>query len=177
MADDKTGDAEGGEVKKSSKLKLIIIIVVGLLVIGGAGAGAAFYFLTADKSDAEAVAATPVDEGPKEAVYTKVRTREGKPMFVVTLQPEGDERPHYMQAYVEVKSRDQAVADALTLHMPLIVSRMNNLFASQRFSELKSVEGKSLLRARATEVVQEVMMEKLGKPGVETVLFTNFVMQ
>ena len=98
-------------------------------------------------------------------------------MFVVTLQAEGDGRQHYMQAYVEVKSRDQQVADAATLHMPLIVSRLNNLFATQRFSELKSVEGKSLLRARATELVQEIMMEKLGKPGIETVLFTNFVMQ
>lgn len=176
MADDKNDDAENGEGKKSSKLKLILFIVLGLVIVGGGGAGAAFYFLSGDQSQGE-VAEEVEEPGSKTAIYTKVRTKEGKPMFVVTLQPEGDERPHYMQAYVELKSRDQAVADALTLHMPLVVSRINNLFATQRFSELKSVEGKSLLRARATELVQEIMMEKLGKPGVETVLFTNFVMQ
>lgn len=176
MADGKNDDAENGEAKKSSKLKLILFIVLGLVIVGGGGAGAAFYFLSGNQSQDEVV--EEVDEpGSKVAIYTKVRTKEGKPMFVVTLQPEGDERPHYMQAYVELKSRDQAVADALTLHMPLVVSRINNLFATQRFSELKSVEGKSLLRARATELVQEIMLEKLGKPGVETVLFTNFVMQ
>lgn len=176
MADDKKDDAENGEGKKSSKLKLILFIVLGLVIVGGGGAGAAFYFLSDDSSQEEAVAQAE-EPGSKVAIYTKVRTKEGKPMFVVTLQPEGDERPHYMQAYVELKSRDQVVADTLTLHMPLVVSRVNNLFATQRFSELKSVEGKSLLRARATELVQEIMLEKLGKPGVETVLFTNFVMQ
>jgi len=176
VADGKNDDAENGEAKKSSKLKLILFIVLGLVIVGGGGAGAAFFFLSGNQSQDEVV--EEVDEpGSKVAIYTKVRTKEGKPMFVVTLQPEGDERPHYMQAYVELKSRDQAVADALTLHMPLVVSRINNLFATQRFSELKSVEGKSLLRARATELVQEIMLEKLGKPGVETVLFTNFVMQ
>lgn len=176
MADGKNDDAENGEAKKSSKLKLILFIVLGLVIVGGGGAGAAFYFLSGNQSQEE-VAEEVEEPGSKVAIYTKVRTKEGKPMFVVTLQPEGDERPHYMQAYVELKSRDQAVADALTLHMPLVVSRINNLFATQRFSELKSVEGKSLLRARATELVQEIMLEKLGKPGVETVLFTNFVMQ
>jgi len=175
VAEDKTEAAEG-EGKKSSKMKMIIFIVLGLLVVGGGGAGAAFFFLAGDKAE-DTVEIEKEDTTRKEAVYTKVRTKEGKPMFVVTLQPEGDERPHYMQAYVELKSRDQLVADTLTLHMPLIVSRLNNLFATQRFSELKSVEGKSLLRARATELVQEIMVEKLGKPGVETVLFTNFVMQ
>lgn len=176
MADDKNEEAEGGEEKKSSKLKLILFIVIGVLVVGGGGAGAAFFFLSGDKSE-ETVVEQPAEVERKEAIYTKVRTKEGKPMFVVTLQPEGDERPHYMQAYVEVKSRDQLVADTVTLHMPLIVSRLNNLFATQRFSELRSVEGKSLLRARSTELVQEIMLEKIGKPGVETVLFTNFVMQ
>lgn len=151
MADGKNDDAENGEAKKSSKLKLILFIVLGLVIVGGGGAGAAFFFLSGNQSQDEVV--EEVDEpGSKVAIYTKVRTKEGKPMFVVTLQPEGDERPHYMQAYVELKSRDQAVADALTLHMPLVVSRINNLFATQRFSELKSVEGKSLLRARGNRV-------------------------
>lgn len=174
MAEQPKDDAENPEGKKKSKLKLIILIVVGLLVVGGGGAGAAFFFLSGSDS---AETAEPVAKGPQPAIYTKIRTTGGKPMFVVTLQDEGGKRGHYLQTYVEAKSRDQAVADALALHMPLVVARLNNLFATQRFSELRTLEGKQLLRAKSTELLQEILMEKLGKPGIETILFTNFVMQ
>lgn len=173
MADEQNGEETAG--KKGSKLKLIIIALVALLIVGGGGGAAAYFLLGGEgSSPAAEEAAEPVRQ---KAIYTKVRTMEGKPMFVVTLQSEGDGQPHYMQAYVEAKSRDQQVVDALTLHMPLVVSRLNNLFATQKFSELRTVEGKQKLRRQATELVREIMMEKIGKPGVETILFTNFVMQ
>lgn len=167
------GEEEGG--KKSSKLKLIIIGVLALIIVGGGGAAAALFFLGGDDSAAQEEAA-PVEPVRAEAIYTKVRTMEGKPMFVVTLQSQ-DKRPHYMQLYVEAKSRDQAVADALKLHMPLIVSRLNNLFTTQEFRALQTIEGKEALRDSATDLVREIMQEKIGKPGVETILFTNMVMQ
>lgn len=168
------GTEEGGE-KKSSKLKWIIIAVVALVIVGGGGAAAALFLLGGDEAAPaeEAAAAEPVRA---EAIYTKVRTMGGKPMFVVTLQSQ-DKRPHYMQLYVEAKSRDQAVADAMTLHMPLIVSRLNNLYSTQDFRELQSLEGKLALQDSSTDLVREIMQEKIGKPGVETILFTNMVMQ
>ncbi|WP_415886917.1 flagellar basal body-associated FliL family protein [Neptuniibacter sp. QD29_5] len=173
MAEEQETGAESGE-KKSSKLKLIIIAVLALVVVGGGGAAAALFFLGGDEEPAEeAASAEPVRA---EAIYTKVRTMGGKPMFVVTLQS-NDNRPHYMQLYVEAKSRDQAVADALTLHMPLIVSRLNNLYSTQEFRVLQTVEGKEALLESSTDLVREIMQEKIGKPGVETILFTNMVMQ
>ncbi|WP_415906445.1 flagellar basal body-associated FliL family protein [Neptuniibacter sp. QD72_48] len=174
MAEEQETDAEGGE-KKSSKLKLIIIAVLALVVVGGGGAAAALFFLGGDSESASEEAA-PAEPVRAEAIYTKVRTMGGKPMFVVTLQS-NDNRPHYMQLYVEAKSRDQAVADALTLHMPLIVSRLNNLYSTQEFRTLQTVEGKEALLESSTELVREIMQEKIGKPGVETILFTNMVMQ
>jgi flagellar FliL protein len=175
MADDQAPAAEEGSEKKSSKLKWIIIGIVALLIVGGGGAAATF-FLLSDDSATEAEEAAPAEPVRAEAIYTKVRTMEGKPMFVVTLQSQ-DKRPHYMQLYVEAKSRDQAVADALKLHMPLVVSRLNNLFSTQDFRVLQSLEGKQNLRDNATDLVREIMQEKIGKPGVETILFTNLVMQ
>jgi flagellar FliL protein len=163
-----TDVAEGGKSKK----KLIILIVIGALLVAALGAGAAF-FLLGGQSDEEAVPAEPVR---KEAIYSKVRTLEGKPSFVATLQS-SDGKRHYLQAFVEAKSRDQDVVDALTLHMPLIVARMNNLFAQQSFEELQTIEGKERLRKASTELVQNILQEKIGKPGVEMILFTNFVMQ
>lgn len=173
MAEEQEAGAEGGE-KKSSKLKLIIIAVLAL-VVGGGGAAAALFFLGGDNEPA-AEEAAPAEPVRAEAIYTKVRTMGGKPMFVVTLQS-SDNRPHYMQLYVEAKSRDQAVADALTLHMPLVVSRLNNLYSTQDFRTLQTVEGKEALLQSSTDLVREIMQEKIGKPGVETILFTNMVMQ
>jgi len=160
--------AEGGKSKK----KLIIFIVVGALLVAALGAGAAF-FLLGGQSDETVAPAEPVR---KEAIYSKVRTLEGKPSFVATLQS-SDGKRHYLQTFVEAKSRDQDVVDALTLHMPLIVARMNNLFAKQSFEELQTIEGKERLRQASTELVQGILQEKIGKPGVEMILFTNFVMQ
>ena len=171
--------AEGQEQapeKKGSKKKLIIIIVAVLVILLGAGGGAAFFFMSGSDSAEEQAAAEPAAPVRMPPIYTKVRTLEGKPMFVVTLQS-SDGRTHYMQAYVEAMSRDQAVADALTLHMPLVVARLNTLFSTQKFEDLVAIEGKQDLRLKATELVQSIMQEKIGKPGVETILFTNFVMQ
>ncbi|WP_432697735.1 flagellar basal body-associated FliL family protein [Marinobacterium sp. YM272] len=169
MADE--AQAEDQAPKGSRKKLIIILALVGVLLVGGAGAAAFFVFGAADEAPAET--AEPVRE---DAIYTKVRTLEGKPMFVVTLQSEDGKR-HYMQAYVEAKSRSQTVVDALELHMPLIVARLNTLFSTQTFEHLMTIEGKQELRTQATELVQSIMQEKIGRPGVESILFTNLVMQ
>lgn len=185
MADDKDAAVEGEEGgKKKSKLKLIIIIVVALLVLGGGGAAAYFLLLAPDTTEeGEAESAEPVATAPverQEAIYTKVRSLEGRPMFVVPLRSQEalrDGRGHYMQVYVEAKSRDQAVADTLTLHMPVVVARLNRLFAQQEFETLQTKVGRDALRQASVDLVRDILMEKIGKPGVETILFTNFVMQ
>ncbi len=164
-------EVEGG---KSSRKKLIILLVLAAVVLLGGGATASYFLLSGESAGAaESVAAEPVHH---EAIYTKVRTLEGKPSFVVTLQSADDKR-HYLQAFVEVKSRSPVVEEALKLHMPLIVARLNALFSSQSFEDLQSIEGKKALRNEATALVQSIMQEKIGEPGVETLLFTNFVMQ
>ncbi|WP_286239960.1 flagellar basal body-associated FliL family protein [Neptuniibacter halophilus] len=175
MAEEQAQGGEDSGEKKSSKLKLIIIAVLALVIVGGGGAAAALFLMGGDEPAAEEAAA-PSEPVKADAIYTKVRTMGGKPMFVVTLQSQ-DNRSHYMQLYVEAKSRDQAVADALTLHMPLIVSRLNSLYSTQDFRTLQSMEGKLALRESSVDLVREIMQEKIGKPGVETILFTNMVMQ
>ncbi|MBV0934022.1 flagellar basal body-associated FliL family protein [Marinobacterium weihaiense] len=173
MAGNETAEETPADGKGSNKKLIIIIALVGVLMLGG-GAGLTYFLLApGEQAAAGATAAEPVQQ---DAVYTKVRTLEGKPSFVVTLQSEDNKR-HYLQAFVEAKSRSPEVDAALQLHMPLIVARLNALFSSQSFEELQGIEGKRALRAEATELVQSIMQEKIGQPGVETILFTNFVMQ
>lgn len=167
-------DNEAPEEGKGSKKKLIILIVLGAVLLLGGGAGAAYFFLM--PGEEEAVAEASAEPVQREAIYTKIRTLEGKPSFVATLQS-ADNKRHYMQAFVEAKSRDPLVDEALKKHMPLIVSRLNALFSTQNFEELQSIEGKKALRAEATAMVQSIMQDKMGQPGIETILFTNLVMQ
>ncbi len=163
-----------GESGKKSKKKLIILIALGVILLLGGGGGAAYFLLmTGDEAAPAETNAAPVR---MEAVYTKIRTLEGKPSFVATLQS-ADTKRHYMQVFVEAKSRDPLVDEALKKHMPLIVSRLNALFSSQNFEELQTIEAKQALRADATAMVQSIMQDKIGQPGIETVLFTNLVMQ
>jgi len=171
MADKEAADGEQGV--KGSKKKLIIILVAIIVLLLGGGGAAAFFLLSGGGNDGEA---QQVEVVKREAIYTKIRTLEGKPSFVVTLQSSDDKR-HYMQAFIEAKSRDPVVDEALKLHMPLIVARLNALFATQAFEELQTLEGKQALRTEATALVQSIVQEKIGQPGVETILFTNFVMQ
>lgn len=159
---------------KGSKKKLFIILGLAVLLLGGGAGAGAYFFLSGSGSDDAAAEAAPA--GKPDAIYTKLRTLEGKPMFVVTLQSEDGKR-HYMQTYVEALSRDQAVADALTLHMPVVVARLNSLFSTLQFETLMTAEGKQSMRLQAKETVQAIMQEKIGRPGIESVLFTNFVMQ
>ncbi len=169
MADDT--QTEGAEEAPKKSKKMLIIIIIALVVVL-LGAGTAFFFLTGSPDGEEELA----EEIIVPAVYTKIRTKNGRPMFVATLLSSRD-AAHYMQAFVVAKSRDPLVAPALDKHMPLIVSRLNTLFSSSEFSTLSTIEGKQQLRADATKLLQDIMLQRIQMKGVEEVLFTNFVMQ
>jgi len=168
MAEDKV--EEGQEAPPKSKKMLIIIIIAAVVILLGGG-GAGYFFLMGGESEEEVV-----EEVRLPAVYTKIRTKNGRPMFVSTVLSD-DDRAHYLQAYVVAKSRDPLVAPALEKHMPLIVSRLNTMFSTQEFAKLSTLEGKQNLRADATKLLQKIMKERIKITGVEEVLFTNFVMQ
>lgn len=175
MADNAEAKAENteGESSAGGKKKLIIIIAAVALVLLLGGGGAAFFLLGGDPAAEQQAAQS---EQPQEAIYTKIRTLEGKPMFVVGLRSK-DGQPHYMQVYVEAKSRDPKVVETLELHMPLVVARLNSFFSDQSYDELLNVENKVAMRDRATEIVQAVLLDKINEPGIETILFTDLVMQ
>lgn len=173
MAEENT-EAEGAEEgKKGGKLKLILIIV-GAIVIAAGGAVGGMMFLGGSDEPAEQVEAAP--EKPKQAQYTKIRILSGDPYFTVTIDS-NDGKTHYLQVYVEAKSRDDEVVAALTKHMPRIVNRLTRLFSSQSLKNLRTLQGKLDLQDQATKEIQAEMQEKIGKPGIERVLFTGFVMQ
>jgi len=82
-----------------------------------------------------------------------------------------------MQVSITLQGRDQAALDALKVHMPVIRNNLVMLFSGQGFDTLASPVGQEMLRQKATVSVQEVAQKEVGKPVVDQLLFTNFVLQ
>lgn len=176
MADD---DVEVEEESGGSggMKKILILGIIGFVLIS-ASVGGTLYFLGffADEEVAEENAGVELGEdgqpieAKKPAIYFPL-----KPDFVVNFQARGRQR--FLQVSVSIMSRDQMVIDSAQKHMPLIRNKLVLLFGGQLYDELRTHEGRELLRQQALEAVQEVLTQETGEAGVETVLFTNFVMQ
>lgn len=167
MAEENT-DQAGEEESGGSKKGLIMMIVVVLVAVA-VSVGVTMFLLGGDDSgtEAEAAAAEPEPTGP--LIYYDLK----KPVLS-TFNVNGRQR--YMQIELSFASRDQAIIDALELHLPLIKSRLNGLFSQQDFEAIQSDENKKALRESALNMVNEQLEAEGAKP-IENIYFTNFVMQ
>jgi flagellar FliL protein len=158
------------EAKPKGKLKLIIIIVVAAIVAIGGSIGGTWFFLhkPADAKPADAAAAAP--SGKQPALYEPL-----SPAFVVNYKVNGRDR--YMQVSITLQARNQADLDALKVHMPVIRNNLVMMFSGQNFDTLNTPIGQEMLRQKATAGVQEVAQKEVGKPVIDQLLFTNFVLQ
>lgn len=156
-----------------------IILVVGGLFIAGVlpgGGDQSADSATEDGEDEEGDEEGDGEEGDEEeeasspAVYLPI-----DPAFVVNFASQGKAR--FLQITVEVMTRDETVPDKVKLHMPVIRNNLMLLFSTQTFDNVSTLEGKESLREESLEVVQQILEEETGDPGIEAVYFTSFVMQ
>lgn len=98
-----------------------------------------------------------------------------KPEFITNYTVHGRQR--FIKVDMTLMLRDNSVVPALELHMPALRNAIIMLLRGQVYEELQTPEGKELLRQHSLVAVQEVLEAEIGRPGVEQVLFTNFVMQ
>ena len=148
-----------------TKRPLKLLIIIGLVVVL-ISVGAAFFLLT---GDAESDDVTVVPENP-EAIYFALT-----PKFKTNYQVNG--RPRLFQIGITLVAREQDVIDALMTHGPSIKSRLVILLSGQQVDSLQTPEGRESLRAECLAAVQAIMNKEIGKPGIEKILFTDFVMQ
>ncbi len=172
MADDDLESQEKAQ-KKGAKNKLLLIIIL-LLVLIGAGGGAAWFFLLAP-GDAETATAEGEEAETEAAPLEPMQYQSLAPPFVVNFPYQGRQR--YLQAELSVMSRDAAALEALRLHMPAVRHALNNLFSAQLILVFEDPSGIEALRELATAEVRQVLEREIGRPGIEEVLFTSFVMQ
>jgi flagellar FliL protein len=116
--------------------------------------------------------AAGVDEGDtatRQAIYVPL-----DPPLVVNVNS-GHAR--FLQASMEVLTREPAVADAVKVHLPAIRNNLMLLLSSQEHDTLDSTEGKERLRLEAMEEVRRVLKINGVKGRIDAVYFTGFVMQ
>jgi len=96
---------------KPARWPLLLVIVL-LLALAGVSAG---WYLSTRQGDAPAVAAAPKPLLPAPALYFAL-----EPAFVVNLKTNEFEAPHYLQAEVQLMTRDARVHAALAEHAPAL---------------------------------------------------------
>ncbi|WP_426417585.1 flagellar basal body-associated FliL family protein [Aestuariirhabdus sp. LZHN29] len=174
MAENNTDEVQegGDEPKGASKKKLVIFLLLAVVLLAGVGGGTTYFLLMGGEQVEVAEGETEESEevSSKEAFYMAL----GDP-FIVDFNVDGKQR--FLQIYISVMARDKEPLSALETHLPLIRNNLNLVIGQQEFAALSTSEGKQKLKDEALVSVQQVMKAETGKDVIESILFTNFVIQ
>ncbi|MFO8155973.1 MAG: flagellar basal body-associated FliL family protein [Pseudomonadota bacterium] len=163
------GGGKGG--LSMGKIVVILVAVQFLLVII---IGAALYFAGVFDGGS--------DEGGEKKAAEESSRSVGDPQYVSLESPftvnfgsQGGAR--FMQVEVELMTYDKEAVDAIDTHKPVVRDRILSVLGNQDEEDVRGGAGKDSLRKEVLEVVQGVMEERYGKPAIEEVYFTSFVIQ
>ena len=156
--------ADKNAAKGSSKLPWILLTVV---ILGGAGGGG-FFWWQSQQAAAHSSKAAASSRAP--AQYYAL-----EPAFVVNLAD--SESVRYLQADVQLMTRDAATRAALETHAPAIRNRLLLLFGQQSSVSLGQRTGKERLQATALKEVRDLLKREAAPDKVEAVIFTSLVTQ
>ncbi len=166
-------DGDNQEKPPSGKKKLILLsaALLGVIVISVGATIAALKFLgSPPASEPAEVAAENMPPAQAPAIYYPL-----KPALMVNFTVRGRQR--FLQAELTLMTRDGSVISAVELHQPMIRNALIMLIGGKSFEDLQTAEGKELLRQDCLQEIQRLLQQEIGNPGIEQVLFTDFVMQ
>ena len=147
--------------------KKLIIIAAAVVLLAAIGGGVAVLLKGGDKKVAAEHAEEVVVHEP---VYIDI-----KPEFVINFADRTG-RSKYLKCELSVVTKEPEIEKAVEKHMPAIRNSLVLLLSRQVFEDLQPNEGKEKLRAEALAAVQAVLEKQTGKPGIEDLFFSNFVM-
>jgi flagellar FliL protein len=98
-----------------------------------------------------------------------------QPAFVVNVT-DGDVVRH-MQVKAQLKLSRPELAEQIEKHKPAIQHEMVMLLSGRPVAQLRTIQGKEVLRKEAVAVLQKLLMENTGEPIVEAIYFTEFIIQ
>jgi flagellar FliL protein len=150
--------------KKGGKRLMMVAGVAVLLLLGGGG-----YLLT-QSHPAKAGATAEAAAAKTPELYLPL-----DPAFVVNFQDQDSTR--YLQVGVTLMTHDPNAVQAMKDSDPVIRNALVMLFSSQTYAGLSDTAGKKKLQAQALDAVRKIVADKTGKPAVDALYFTSFVMQ
>ncbi len=202
MAEEKAekarGAAETEEASGGGRRRLILIAAALVLVFAGAGAGAGFIMLRGagpgeggeaiESADADAPAesepAHPFERAEHESTREVAAGREAKEAgsqmmgtifaldtFIVNIG-DGD-RDRYLKLKAELELSKEVVAKEIEQRLPQIRDLMISLLGGKSFDDVRSIEGKNLLREEMLQRINALLVTGTAR----SVFFTEFVVQ
>lgn len=163
-----TAPAPALQPAKPAKSRLWLWLLI-LVVLAGAGGGGWWWWQGRQQAAAEGEA-KPAKPTRPPAQYIAL-----EPSFVVNLADVDAVR--YLQADVQVVTRDTATLVALDAHLPSIRNRLLLLFGQQEARQLTQRAGKERLQAAARDEVRALLKAEGAADKVEAVIFTSLVTQ
>jgi len=160
----KPGDKKTAKKGRSRKL---VWTVVACVVLGAGGGGGWWAWQAHAAAKSPAKAAQPI-KAP--AQYYAM-----DPAFVVNLAD--TDAVHYLQADVQLMTRDPATLAALQAQAPALRNRLLLLFGQQSTQSLAQRRGKERLQAQALAEVRAVLKGEGAPDKIEAVYFTSLVTQ
>lgn len=160
MAEQAEANNAAQAVKRRTPMLMWVIVLLLLCLVAGGG-----YMMLSSRH-----AAAAAEPAVKAELYLPL-----DPAFVVNFRD--DESLRYLQVAVTLMSHDQAAIDAAKGAEPVIRDALVSLFSSQEYSIIGNAAGRQKLQAQALEAVRKIVQARLGKPGIDALYFTSFVMQ
>ena len=97
------------------------------------------------------------------------------PPMVVNVDDKGSTR--FLQVTTQVSVNTPNAEGELETHMAPIRHEMVMLLSGQKVAEITTLKGKEKLRKKSLAAIQKVLKENTGKPVVNAVFFTGFIIQ
>ena len=181
MSEKKAEAPAEGAAPKGGKGKLFVVLGVVLALAGGGGA----YFFLVRKPALEAVSEAGAAEGAGEhggergggagghgtRGLAEMGALEALDPFIANLADEDGRR--YLKATMQLEFYESSVPADLSSHMAQVRDLILTLFTSKTFADVRTPEGKGLLREEIINRINRV----LRRDVVKAVYFTEFIVQ
>jgi flagellar protein FliL len=165
MVDEEQLDVVEAPAQRRGRKPLVIGALVALVALGAGG-----YFWQSHRAGHAANGKPAAVDLSKAELYLPL-----DPAFVVNFRDNDSLR--YLQVGVTLMSHDPDAINVAKAADPVIRDVLVALFSNQNFSIIGDAAGRLKLQQQALDAVRKVVQARLGRPGIDALYFTSFVMQ
>lgn len=151
--------------QQRSRKPLVIGVLVLLVALGGGG-----YLWQSRRAAHASTAKGAIVQPQKAELYLPL-----EPAFVVNFRD--DDSLRYLQVGVTLMSHDQDAINVAKAADPVLRDGLVSLFSNQNFTIISDAAGREKLQEQALVTVRKIVQARLGRPGIDALYFTSFVMQ